>query len=90
MNKIDMGEIIPITVSNGICGHIFHNSAEDRKHHGVIWLFYMKDVGQTLDWLLFPNLKEQIHLTSFSKMRVDLAVQVCYYIDTSIYKYTVL
>ena len=72
-----------------VCVCTFHTSAEDRKYHGVIWLPYMKrsDTGLAL----IPKLKfEHVYLTSFSKMKVDLAVRVCNYIDTSIYKYTIL
>jgi hypothetical protein len=38
---------------------------------------YMKDAGKCSGLSLVPKLKyEHLHLTSFSKMRVDLAVQV--------------
>ena len=54
----------------------------DVSHQFLIWQhlidLYTKDNGKGSGLSMVPKLKfEHLHLTSFSKMRVDLAAQVC-------------
>ena len=52
------------------------NGREIRWEH--ILQLYRRDVGKASGLALIPKLKyEHVHLTSFLKMRVDLAAQVC-------------
>ena len=42
---------------------------------------YERDTGKATGLAMVPKLKfEHIHLSSFAKMRVDLAAQVCDYV----------
>ena len=51
---------------------------EQRTKHCLDTLLYEQDAGKSSGISMVPKLTyEHLHLTSFSKMRVDLAAQVC-------------